>query len=177
VVEGGVPRFRDDAWSVNDFPTAEDRALADSGKMFEKVKREKKVIYTAPGPSGDYDNDGRIDLFLANWWPDERSMLFRNETPAGHWLKVQVESGGDVNHMGIGARVSVYTEGSLGQSAGLLGCREIATSYGYASGQPAWAHFGLGDAQKVDVVVILPHGKGKLTRTGVAANQVLKVTR
>jgi hypothetical protein len=36
-------------------------------------------------------------------------------------------------------------------------------------------HLGLGLAQKVDVEVILPHGKGKLTRTGVTANQVLKV--
>jgi hypothetical protein len=27
----------------------------------------------------------------------------------------------------------------------------------------------------VDVEVILPHGKGKLTHKGVAANQVLKV--
>lgn len=175
-LEGGVPRFRDDSWGVNDFPTAEDRGLADSGKMFEKVKREKKVIYTAPGPSGDYDNDGRLDLFLANWWPDERSMLLRNETAGGHWLKVRVEGPRDVNRMGIGARVSLYAEGRLGQSAGLIGCRDIATGYGYASGQPACAHFGLGDARKVDVEVHLPHGKGTLTRTSVTANQVLKVT-
>ena len=45
----------------------------------------------------------------------------------------------------------------------------------YASGQPAYAHFGLGKAEKVDVEVILPHGKGKLTHRGVTANQVLKV--
>lgn len=174
-VKDGVPRFRDDAWAVNDFPTAEDRAITHSGKMFDKVKREKKVIYTAPGPSGDYDNDGRIDLFLPNWWPDARSMLLRNETKGGNWLRVQVEGAKGVNRMGIGARVNLYTAGRLGQAASLLGCREIASGYGYASGQPAYAHFGLGNAQKVDMEVILPHGKGKLTRTGVPANQVVKV--
>jgi hypothetical protein len=175
VVKDGVPLFRDDAWAVNDFPTAEDRAIADSGKMFQKVKKEKKVVYTAPGPSGDYDNDGRIDLFLPNWWPDARSLLLRNVTKGGNWLRVQVEGTRGVNRMGIGARVNLYAAGKLGQRGGLIGCREIATGYGYASGQPAYAHFGLGKAKKADVEVILPHGKGKLTRKGVPANQVLKV--
>jgi hypothetical protein len=144
--------------------------------MFEKINREKKVMYTAPGPSGDYDNDGRLDLFLPSWWPERRSLLLHNETKGGNnWLRVQVEGTRGVNRMGIGSRVSLYTEGKLGQAAALLGCREIATGYGYASGQPAYAHFGLGRAKKVDVEVILPHGKGKLTRKSVAANQVLKV--
>jgi hypothetical protein len=174
-VQGCVPRFRDDAWAVNDFPTAEDRAIVNSGVMFEKVKKEKKVIYTAPGPSGDYDNDGRIDLFLPNWWPDVRSMLLRNETKGGNWLRVQVEGTQRVNRMGVGSRINIYTEGMLGQANALLGCREIASGYGYASGQPAYAHFGLGKAQKVDIEVILPHGKGKLSQRGVAANQVVKI--
>jgi hypothetical protein len=102
-------------------------------------------------------------------------MLLRNETKGGNWLRVQVEGAKGVNHMGIGARVNIYTAGTLGEAAALLGCREIATGYGYASGQPAYAHFGLGKAEKVDVEVILPHGKGKLTHKGVGANQVLKV--
>jgi hypothetical protein len=50
--------------------------------------------------------------------------------------------------------------------------RCIANGQPDASGQPAYAHFGLGSAQSVDVEVILPHGKGKLIRKGVAANQV-----
>jgi hypothetical protein len=129
----------------------------------------------APGPSGDFDNDGRLDLFLPNWWPESRSLLLRNETPGGNWLRVQVEGTKGVNRMGIGARVNVYFAGKLGQPAGLLGCREIATGYGYASGQPAYAHFGLGKEKKADVEVVLPHGKGKLTRKGVTANQLLKV--
>jgi hypothetical protein len=174
-IKDGLPRFRDDAWAVNDFPTAEDRAIKRSGQMFDKVIKEKKVIYMAPGPSGDYDNDGRLDLFLPNWWVESRSLLLRNETPGGNWLRVQVEGTKGVNRMGIGARVNVYAEGKLGQAAGLLGCRDIAVGYGYASGQPAYAHFGLGKAEKVDVEVILPHGKGKRTHKGVKANQLLKV--
>ena len=102
-------------------------------------------------------------------------MLLRNETKGGNWLRVQVEGSKGVNRMGIGARVNLYTAGKLGEAGALVGCREIATGYGYASGQPAYAHFGLGKAEKADVEVILPHGKGKRTRQGVTANQVLKV--
>jgi enediyne biosynthesis protein E4 len=36
-VKDGIPRFREDAWAVNDFPTAEDRAMKRSGPFFEKV--------------------------------------------------------------------------------------------------------------------------------------------
>src|SRR5262249_18355855 len=174
-VRDGLPRFREDALAVNDFPTAADKAIKGSGVMFEKVLKEKNVIYMAPGPCGDYDNDGRLDLFLPNWWPESRSLLLRNETPGGNWLQVRVRGGKAVNAMGIGSKVKVYPAGKLGQASALLGCREIATGYGYASGQPALAHFGLGAEKSVDVEVILPHGKGTLRRKGVKANQVLTV--
>jgi hypothetical protein len=55
--------------------------------------------------------------------------------------------------MGIGAQVRVTKAGEL------LGWREISTGYGYASGQPALAHFGLGEVTRVDLEVKLPGGK------------------
>jgi hypothetical protein len=174
-IKDGLPRFRDDAWAVNDFPTAEDRAIKRSGTMFEKVIKEKKVIYMAPGPSGDFDNDGRLDLFLPNWWVEGRSLLLRNETPAGNWLKVKVEGTDGVNRMGIGAKVKVYAAGKLGERGALLGCRDIAVGYGYASGQPADTHFGLGQETSVDIEVVLPHSKGTITRKAVKVNDLLTI--
>jgi hypothetical protein len=176
-IKDGLPRFRDDAWAVNDFPTAEDKAIKRSGTMFDKVIKEKKIIYMAPGPSGDFDNDGRLDLFLPNWWVEGRSLLLKNETPGGNWLRVKVEGTDGVNRMGIGAKVKVYAAGKLGDASALLGCRDIAVGYGYASGQPAYAHFGLGKEERVDVEVILPHGKGTLTRKGAKANELLTVKK
>src|SRR5262249_54569099 len=137
--------------------------------------KDKTIFYSAPAPSGDYDNDGRLDLFLPSWWPEGRSLLLHNETPGGNWLDVRVEGEKGVNRMGIGAKVKVYPAGKLGEGSELLGCREIATGYGYASGQPAVAHFGLGKAESVDVEVILPHGKETLTRKGVKVNQRVTV--
>jgi enediyne biosynthesis protein E4 len=176
-IKDGLPQFRDDAWGVNDYPTAEDRAIKRSGPQFEKVIKEKKIIYMAPGPSGDFDNDGKLDLFLPNWWVESRSLLLKNETPGGNWLRVKVEGSDGVNRMGIGAKVKVYTAGKLGDASALLGCRDIAVGYGYASGQPAYAHFGLGKEATADVEVILPHGKGTLTRKGAKANELLAVKK
>src|SRR3954467_4143395 len=104
-VRDGIPRFREDAWAVNDFPTAADRETRSSGVLFGRILKEKKIMYIAAGPSADYDRDGRLDLFLANWWVESHSLLLRNETPGGHWLDVQVEGKGGVNRMGVGSRV------------------------------------------------------------------------
>jgi hypothetical protein len=70
----------------------------------------------------------------------------------------------------------LYRKGNSGNQADLIGCREIAVGFGYASGQPAQAHFGLGDLDAVDVEVIFPHGKGRVVRQSVAANQVVIVS-
>ena len=175
-VKDGLPRFRDDAWAVNDFPTAEDQAQRRSGPLFDKILKEGKIMYMAPGPTADYDRDGKLDIFLANWWIESRSLLLRNETPGGNWLDVRVEGKGRVNRMGIGAKVNLYSAGQLGQAAALLGSREIAAGYGYCSGQEAIAHFGLGQADRVDMEIILPHAKGRTMQKDVPANQRITVT-
>jgi hypothetical protein len=174
-VRDGLPRFREDALAVNDFPTAEDRGIGNTGAFFKKMLLERKILYAAPGPSGDFDNDGRLDLFLASWWLESPSLLLRNETKGGRWLAVRVEGPAGVNRMGVGARVFVYPAGKAGQASSLIGCREISAGYGYTSGQPAVAHFGLGREETCDVEVVLPHGKGKISRPGVKADQVLTV--
>lgn len=175
-IKDGLPRFQEDALGVNDFPTEDDKKLPGSGPFFDKMEREHKIVYMAPGPSADYDRDGRLDLFLGNWWVKQRSLLLRNETPSGNWLQVQVSNGDrkpseSVNRMGIGSLVRVYPAGKLGQADALLGAREISVGYGYASGQEAIAHFGLDKLETCDVEVILPHGKGRLERKGLKANQ------
>jgi hypothetical protein len=172
-LKNGLPQFRAAALGVNDFPTAEDRAIRRTGTFFDKMLADRKVIYMAAGPTADYDGDGRLDMFLASWWTEAPSLLLHNETQSGHWLDVRVEGSGPVNRQGIGSRVNIYPAGQLGNAKELLGSREIAVGYGYASGQPAVAHFGLGEAEKVDVEVVLPHVRGKLSQSGVEANQAI----
>ncbi|MCI0357252.1 MAG: VCBS repeat-containing protein [Planctomycetaceae bacterium] len=138
----GLPRFRCEALAVNDFPTPADLPLPGNGPFFDKMKAEKKIVYMAPGPTCDYNRDGRLDMFLPNWWPDAKSLLLANETPGGHRLQIAVQAPTGVNPQGIGAQVRVYSAGSLGDNAALVAAQEIAVGYGYASGQEAITHVG-----------------------------------
>jgi hypothetical protein len=174
-MKDGVPRFRQDAWGVNDFPTKDDFVRKRAGGVFDKGLAAHSITYMAAGPSGDYDRDGRLDIILPTWWIDARTLLLRNETPGGNWLDVQVEGRGTVNRMGVGTKVKVYPAGKLAQPGALLGFREISIGYGFCSGQEAVAHFGLGGETIVDLEISLPHGKGEMVQKGVKANQRLTI--
>jgi hypothetical protein len=126
-----------------------------------------KPVYFPAGPTADYDGDGRLDLLLVNWFEGNHTRLLRNTTPGGNWLRVQVHAKGRVNREGIGLTVEV---------AG-IGRREIATGYGYASGQVPMAHFGLGERKVVEKVTVSGHryGVGQTTRANVKGGQVLTI--
>lgn len=134
---------------------------------------KEPMVYYPAGPSGDFDGDGRLDLFLINWFANNHSRLLRNVSPVNHWLQVRV-IGRKMNRMGIGAQVRLFAAGHAGQSDRLLGLQEVSTGYGYASGQPAMCHFGLGNVASVDVTVRLPSGQ-VLTRPNIKADQLLTV--
>ena len=125
------------------------------------------VVYFPAGPSADYDGDGRVDLFLVNWFEGNYCRLLRNDTPAGNWLEIEIV-GRSVNRMGIGAVVSIETDERR------VGVKEVSMGYGYASGQPPTVHFGLGEVDKVTVRVTLPNGK-EMVKEWVKANQKMKM--
>jgi len=138
------------------------------GTRFEPPRPvQAPMVYYPAGPTGDFDSDGRLDIFLINWFAGRRCTLLRNESPVRRWLDVQAV-GKTVNRMGIGAQVRVTKAGKL------LGFQEVTTGYGYASGQRAYCHFGLADETSVDVQVTFPNGK-KVTKESVAADRLLTV--
>ena len=94
---------------------------------------------------GDYDNDGDIDILISNW--NQPVDLLRNEGGnLNNWvqfLAVGVKS----NRSGIGARIKV-SAGDLTQIA------EVHCGGSYLSFSDLRVHFGLGKAEKVDLVEI-----------------------
>lgn len=177
--EDGIPKFQQYAIGVNDFPNDADRKTRGSRGFFDKMLSDGKVMYAAPAPSCDYDRDGRLDMFFGSWWAEVPSMLLRNTSPIGNWIEIELRGEDGINSMGVGSRVDIYPAGMSGQLNELLGSKEIATGYGYASSQQAIAHFGLSKSETVDVMITLPHGGGQIIKGGLTLGQrhTIEITR
>lgn len=169
----GVPRFEETALRHRpDFPADADLAPGQrTAAFYDRLVANRRVMYFAPGPSADFDGDGRLDLFLCSWFPRFPSMLLRNETPGGVHLSVGVEAaaGSGINRSGIGSVVRAYQEGRAGDPAALLATEPIVNAVGFCSSRPPIAHLGLGEVERCDLVVSLPGGRGEIVRRGVRA--------
>jgi hypothetical protein len=128
-----------------------DGGMAGGGVVFADVSaaagpglRVKKVSRGAC--FGDYDNDGDLDIYVANL--DDTPTLLRNDRVMDrhYWLIVRTV-GTMSNHDGIGARVRVVT-GTIEQ------IREIHAGDSFLSRSDARAHFGLGTYGKVDLLEV-----------------------
>ena len=166
-------------WPSTTFPTTEDRADQDvRATSSSKMIKDKKIIYMAPGPIGRLRQRRPARSVPAQ-------LVARVALAAACTTKRRAATG--CRCRSRAARASIAWASARGSTstrpassatpAALLGCREISVGYGYASGQAAIAHFGLGKEESVDVEVILPHGKGKLEQKDVKANQRIVVKR
>jgi hypothetical protein len=124
---------------------------------FEDVSRDAgTVVNTRSVARGacfaDYDNDGKVDAFVVNL-NAKGTLLHNMSTGTGHWIAIQLEgartprnsTGSDRD--GIGARVEIWAGGH----------RQVAervASSGYLSQDDARLHFGLGEATKVDKILV-----------------------
>lgn len=131
------------------------------------------IGYWSTGPLADYDRDGKLDFFGAEWEPSVASPLLRNVTPgAKNYLAVKMELENFPNRNGIGARVDIYRAGKLGEEKALITSGIITVSNGYSCGYEAIAYFGLPDDKKVDIKVSMPCDGPVYTAASVKRNQM-----
>jgi enediyne biosynthesis protein E4 len=135
------------------------------GQVKDAADAQGQSHHGLPVAAADYDKDGRLDIFFDYFFNNvDGQLLLRNETSSGHWLSVSL---GRALGGGVGAKVSVYRAGGLGNKSALIGQREIAATDGYTAGVPDDAHFGLGANTAVDVRVTLPPDSRNLATNGV----------
>jgi hypothetical protein len=117
---------------------------------------------------GDYDNDGFLDLFAANW--GSPNALYHNNGNSNAWLKVKLR-GTVSNRSGIGAKARV--KATIGGGVRWQ-MRQVSGGDGVIQNSTL-AHFGLGNATNIDVVRIeWPSGIVQ-EMTNVAVRQLLTI--
>ena len=124
----------------------------------------------------DYDNDGDLDLLVVNQEPviadypvPSVTKLFRNDSTRGNWIKIMLK-GVDAESHGIGSKIEV-------EAGGRKMIREIdGGASSHLSQSSVIAHFGLGNATKIDKITIYWTGGNKQTISNVSINQLMTIT-
>jgi hypothetical protein len=133
---------------------------AGAGADFQQAAPHRGVAF------GDLDNDGRVDAVVTVL--NGKVKLFRNVSPAAHWLEIRLEGVRD-NRMGLGARIRITTPDGKQQF------NHATTAVGYACSSDSRVHFGLGAHTQVrEIQVRWPTGSVQ-TLTNVAAGQILLI--
>lgn len=122
--------------------------------------------------AGDLNHDGFVDLFVAHQngfnnpsnTPDK---IWMNDGNDNHFLTVNLQ-GMESNRSGVGARIEIH--GPWG-----IQIREVRAGESYGITNSLASHFGLGEAQMVDhVVVHWPSGQMDVL-SGVGADQFITI--
>ena len=134
----------------------------------------------------DVNGDGRLDIYAVSRGdqavddktkekkPYGRNYLFRNDIQNGrNYLQVKVADQNG-NASGLGAKIYLYQSGSYNNPSALIGFREILSNNGFKSQSSPIQHFGVDQANAVDVKVLLPDGTER-KYTNVAVNQMLTI--
>ena len=99
----------------------------------------------------DYDRDGDLDIFVANWGNNtEQNIFYQNNLYQTNWIEIAL-TGTRSNRFGIGSKVAIgYTENGRKKTA----VRWLLPQTGYGSQNEPIVHFGLGSSRQLDRIEV-----------------------
>jgi len=119
---------------------------------------------------GDYDNDGFLDLFVANR-AGQNNFLYHNDGNSNHWVRVKCV-GTVSNRAAIGTKVRIKATVA---GAERWQMRQISGGDGENNSDSLMAQFGVGDAFGIETVRVEWPSGAVQEFTNIVANQSLTV--
>ena len=124
----------------------------------------------------DIENDGDLDILEVNQKPvlegypvESVTHLFRNDSSKGNWIKIALKGIESETH-GIGSKIEIVVNG-------VHQIREIdGGGSSHLSQNATYAHFGVGNATKIDEVIIHWTGGNTQVLKDQKVNQTLLIT-
>ncbi len=150
--------------------------LMESGSAsFQKITAGEIVSdsgYSYGFAWGDYDNDGDLDVAVANTFDEnQKNALYKNELSNGNkWISITCK-GTSTNRSAIGTKVRVKATIN-GNSVWQL--QEVDGQSGYC-GQNLMLHFGLGNTNVIDSIKVEWPAGGDQYFTKVTVNQSVTI--
>ncbi|MBK6505177.1 MAG: VCBS repeat-containing protein [Ignavibacteria bacterium] len=150
--------------------------LMESGSAsFQKITAGEIVSdsgYSYGFAWGDYDNDGDLDVAVANTFDEnQKNALYKNELSNGNkWISITCK-GTSTNRSAIGTKVRVKATIN-GNSVWQL--QEVDGQSGYC-GQNLMLHFGLGNTTVIDSIKVEWPAGGDQYFTKVTVNQSVTI--
>ena len=120
--------------------------------------------------TGDVNDDGHVDIFVANAGTDYKTgypMLFTEKFDDNNWIRLKLE-GTESNRSAIGARIQLT-------AGGRTQIRDVASGGSSFSQNSLWPTFGIGKSAIIDSIrIIWPSGIVQ-TLMEIEPNQTLEI--
>ncbi len=167
-ISSGIKMTLDEAINMLPSSKVSNYAFWNTGHLQFKNAAQDWGLSTKTQSNGaayaDLDNDGDLDLIINNI--NDLAQIYQNNN-ANNFIQLRLK-GAPSNSMALGSKVTIWAQDQKQY-------QQLYTSRGYLSAVQPILNFGLGDADKVDSILINWNNEQQTKLTNIKPNQILNI--